>query len=213
MSERRRRRWRWRWHAYGQQLEVAALPGHATRPALVPAVPPAERRRARRGEQTVDQREVVGAVELQQTAAQVAVLQQPQQLRHPAGLCVRTRLLDCGQRDPLVWSGELASLLLSFLSTLLISFLTLSSPFSLSLSGVCLSGHPPDDLSRSHHLPVHPTHDPQHLPRALDCLAPLLWPLAPRHGGLPLLQGHHHLCRTSTQGTKLLTALRESDTV
>lgn len=61
---RRRRRRQQRWHAYGQQLEVAALPGHATGTALVPAVPPAERRAGWR-EQAVDQWEDVGAVELQ----------------------------------------------------------------------------------------------------------------------------------------------------
>lgn len=96
----------WRWYAYGQQLEVAALPGHATGAALVPAVPPGQRK-PRRGDQAVGRRQVFGAVELQQAAAQVTVLQQPQQLGHSAGLRVRTRLLDCGQCDPLVWSGEL----------------------------------------------------------------------------------------------------------
>lgn len=85
-----------------------------------------------------------------------------------------------------------------------------SSPslvFSLSLSGVCLSSHTADDLSVDHRLPVRPTHDHQHVPCALDRLAPLLWPLASCHGGLPLLQGHHHVSRTPAQGTELLHRL------
>lgn len=78
---------------------------------------------------------------------------------------------------------------------------------SFSLSGVCLSSHTAHNLSRGYRLLVRPTHDRQHLPCALGRLAPLLWPLASRHGGLPLLQGHHHLPRTPTQGTKVLFLL------
>lgn len=77
----------------------------------------------------------------------------------------------------------------------------------LSLSGVRLSGHTSHDLGRHHRLSVRPTHNPQHLPRALDCLAPLLRPLASSHGGFPLLQGYHHLPRTPTQGTKVLVCM------
>ena len=45
-------------------------------------------------------------VELQQAAAQVSLLQQPVQLRHHAGLRLRARVLDRGQRHALVRSGE-----------------------------------------------------------------------------------------------------------
>lgn len=78
------------------------------------------------------------------------------------------------------------------------------SPASLSLplSGVCHSGRTAHNFSGGYCLPVHPTHDLQHLPSALGCLAPLLRSLASHHGGLPLLQGHHHLPRTPTQGIK-----------
>lgn len=71
---------RWRWHAYGQQLEVSAVPSHEDGDAaMVPAVPLAERG-PRRGNQAVDgQRQVPGAVELQQAAAQVAALQHADQ--------------------------------------------------------------------------------------------------------------------------------------
>lgn len=72
------------------------------------------------------------------------------------------------------------------------------------LSGLCHSGHTAHDLSCGHSLLVRLTHYPQHLPRALGGVAPLLRPLAPRHGGLPLLQGHYHLPRTPTKG---ITAL------
>ena len=102
------------------------------------------------------------------------------------------------------WFGVVSSLLFSFISMPSTCFRTL---LSFSLSGVCLSGHPLDDLSRVHRLPVHPSHDPQHLPCALGRLAPQLWPLASHHGDLPLLQGHDHLPRTPAQGITLLTAL------
>lgn len=66
--------------AHGQQqLAVAAHPGHAAPPALVPGVLATESQPRRSARQ---------AVELLQTAAQVALLQQPEQLGHPAGLCV-----------------------------------------------------------------------------------------------------------------------------
>lgn len=65
-------RWRRRWHASGQQLEVAALPGHETGAALV--------------SQAVSSQQVVGAVEVQPAAAPLPVLQQPHRLRHAAGL-------------------------------------------------------------------------------------------------------------------------------
>lgn len=58
------------------------------------------------GSRAEDGRQVLAAVELRQAAAPVALLQQPQQLRHPAGLRLRTRLLDRGQCDTLVRSGE-----------------------------------------------------------------------------------------------------------
>ena len=73
---------------------------------------------------------------------------------------------------------------------------------SLPLSGVRLPRHPADHLSCGHHLPVRFTHNPQHLPSVHDRVAPLLRPLAARHGGLPLLQGHHNSSRKPTQGTR-----------
>lgn len=60
-----------RWHAYGQQLAVEAHSGHSARPTLVPGVLPTESRRRWRLRE---------AVELLQAAAQVALLQQPEQL-------------------------------------------------------------------------------------------------------------------------------------
>lgn len=72
------------------------------------------------------------------------------------------------------------------------------------LSGLCHSGHTAHDLGGGRSLLVRLTHNPQHLPRVLGGVAPLLRPLAPRHGGLPLLQGHYHPPRTPTKG---ITAL------
>lgn len=135
-------RWGRRWHAYGQQLAVAAHSGHSARPTLVPGVLPTESQQRRR---------LCEMVDLLQTAAQVALLQQPEQLWHPAGLRVWTSLLDSGQRDLLVWNGELqvfhfplVSLALLLLTHLSSSCRCLSpwsycSPPQLCLSSTCSS--------------------------------------------------------------------------
>lgn len=96
------------------------------------------------------------------------------------------------------WFGVVSCWMLLLPLHLHTLFLTRSS---FSLSGVCHSSHTAHNLSCGYHLLIRPTHDPQHLPHALGRLAPLLWTLASRDGGLPLLQGHHHLSRTPTQGT------------
>lgn len=96
------------------------------------------------------------------------------------------------------WFGVVSScfILKPFILSSQFQLLTLSLSSLSPLSGVCYSGHTANNLSCGHYLPVCPTHNPQHLPCALDCLAPQLWSLAPHHGGFPLLQGHHHLSGT-----------------
>lgn len=116
-------------------------------------------------------------------------------------LCNSDTLLDCAF-EPIYWIvdnltrwfGVVSSASLFLTVHYLCRHLVTYSP----PSGVCLSGHPPDHISRGHRLLVCPTHNPQHLPSTLVHLAPLLRPLASRHGGLPLLQGRHHLPRTPT---------------
>lgn len=86
-----------------------------------------------------------------------------------------------------------------------------SASLVLPLSGLCHSGHTAHDLSCGHSLLVRLTHYPQHLPNALGGVAHLLRPLAPRHGGLPLLQGHYHLPGTPTKGITALSLQVSTD--
>lgn len=96
------------------------------------------------------------------------------------------------------WFGVVSSLPSSWFPRLLLLSLIVFP--SLTLPGVCLSCRLADILSCGHCLPVCPAHDRQHLPCTLDCVAPLLWPLASHYGGVPLLQSDHHLSRTPTKG-------------
>lgn len=107
-------------------------------------------------------------------------------------------LLDCAF-EPVYWIVDNVTrwfgvvsppfLLVSVPRTFLLVLLTSSSP----PPGVCVPSGPTDVLCGDHRLPVCPADHLNHLPGALDRLASLLRPLAPPAGGLPLLQGHHHL--------------------
>lgn len=125
-------------------------------------------------------------------------------------------LLDCAF-EPVYWIVDNVTRWFGVVSSLfqptgpdsaLVSLQRLSFPRT--PPGVCVPGGPADVLCGDHHLPVRLTNHLLLVLRSLDRLASLLRPLAAHPGGLPLLQGHHHLPRTPTQGTTSTIKYRTS---